>query len=310
MTRLTVGLQGGSGFIGSALANELIKRGHSLVISTRKLSNARELRILPNTKIIEVDMNRQEELDRCFSQCNCVVNLIGILNEKKDNGVGFNYAHVELASRLNQACKVNNIDHIVQVSSLGADIYSDSFYLASKGKAEELLKAEKNPKIKLTIIRPSVVFGPEDNFTNNFSLLLKYSRGFMPLPCPDAKLQPVYVNDLAKGISNVIENKALADETYEIGGADIFTLTEIIKYIATVIGVPNRIIPLNDVFSKLQANFMEYIPGKPFSKDNFRSLAKGSVCSSDKNLRSLGVKPVPMNQVLPQYLTSRSVRDR
>ena len=114
MKKLTIGLQGGSGFLGSFLANLLIKRGHTVRISTREENNSRNLWVLPNTKIQRVDMNRQEQIDRFFEGCDCVVNLVGILNERKDNGKGFTYVHVELINRLIKTCKTNGIPHLLQ----------------------------------------------------------------------------------------------------------------------------------------------------------------------------------------------------
>ena len=310
MKKLTIGLQGGSGFLGSFLANLLVQRGHSIRISTRKENNSRRLWVLPNTKIEEVDMNRQEQIDRFLEGCDCVVNLIGILNERKDNGQGFTYAHVELVKRLIQSCKTNGIGHLVQISALGADTLSDSYYLSSKGQAEKLIQAEKSPKFSTSVIRPSVIFGPNDDFTNRFARLLKLARGLLPLACPHSRLQPIYVGDVSKAIIALIENESYSGKSYDVGGPDIFTLRQIVEYISEIIGCNARIVPLNNLFSFFQAQILEFVPGKPFSKDNLRTLKNDSVCELSNALGQLRVNATSMNHVLPSYLGGNSIRTR
>ena len=310
MKKLTIGLQGGSGFLGSFLANLLVRRGHSVRISTRRSANSRRIWVLPNTKIEEVDMNRQEQIDRFFEGCDCVVNLVGILNERKDNGQGFTYAHVELVNRLIKSCKTNGIGHLVQISALGADALSDSYYLSSKGQAERLVQSERSPKLSTSVIRPSVIFGPNDGFTNRFARLLKLTRGLLPLACPQSRLQPVYVGDVSRAIIALIENETYFGKSYDVGGPEIFTLKEIVEYIGEVTDSNVRIIPLNNLFSVIQAQMLEFMPGKPFSKDNLRALKKDSVCESSNALFRLGVCATSVNQILPSYLGGSSIRKR
>jgi len=310
MKKLIIGLQGGSGFLGGFLANLLVKKGHSVRISTREENNSRKLWVLPNTKIAKVDMNRQEQIDRFFEGCDCVVNLVGILNERKDNGKGFTYVHVELTSRLIKACKTNGISHLLQVSSLGADPSSESFYQSSKGHAEKLLKSEESPKFRTSIVQPSVIFGPNDKFTNRFAKLLSITRGILPLACPKSKLQPVYVGDVAQAVINIIENDSLAGQVYELGGPEIYSLKEIVEYIGEVSGINTRIIPLNNLLSALQAQTLEFFPGKPFSKDNLRALKKDSVCKRVDSLDTLRIRPTRMSEILPSYLGEKNIKGR
>ncbi len=310
MKKLMIGLQGGSGFLGGFLANLLIKKGHSVRISTREENNSRKLWVLPNTKIGKVDMNRQEQIDRFFEGCDCVVNLIGILNEKKDDGKGFTYVHIELTNRLIQACKTNGIPHLLQVSSLGADPSSECFYQSSKGHAEKLLKSEQSPKLRTSIVQPSVIFGPNDKFTNRFAKLLNITRGVLPLACPKSKLQPVYVGDVAQAIINIIENDSPAGQVYELGGPEIYSLKEIVEYIGEVSGINTRIIPLNSLLSALQAQTLEFFPGKPFSKDNLRALQKDSVCKGVSALETMGIQPARMSEILPSYLGEKNIKGR
>lgn len=310
MSKLSIGLQGGTGFIGSVLANALVKRGHEIKISTRNINHGRHLWVLPNTRVSEIDLNRQEQIDSLFKGCDVLINLIGILNEKKDDGKGFTYAHAELTSRAVQTCKTNKIKHFIQISSIGADIDSRSNYQQTKGNAENIVLSELSPNLKASIIRPSVVFGPNDKFINKFATLIKVFRGRIPLACPQSLLQPIFVNDLVDAIIAIVEYPQYKEPIYELGGPEIKTLIEIVRYICEVLNIKDRVIPLNYLFSSIQAGVLEFVPGKPFSRDNLRSLRNNSICSELPGLQDLGIKATAMNEIIPSYLSERKYKDR
>ena len=310
MKKLNIGLLGGTGFIGSVLSNTLVKRGHTIRISTRKTNHGRHLWVLPNTTVNEVDLNKQEEIDSFYRGCDILINLIGILNEKKDDGRGFTYAHTELTNRAIQTSKTNKIGHFIQISSIGADSNSKSNYQKTKGDAENLISSKLNMNQRASIIRPSVVFGPNDKFINKFASLIKIFKGRIPLACPNSLLQPIFVDDLVSAIIAVIEEPKYREPVYEVGGPDVLQLVDIIRYICNILEIKDRIIPLNSFFSSVQAEFLEHIPGKPFSRDNLRSLKNNSVCNKLPGLRDLGVKPTAMNEVVPKYLSNKTYKDR
>ena len=310
MSNLSVGIQGGTGFIGSVLANALVKRGHEIKISTRNINHGRHLWVLPNTRVSEIDLNKQEEIDSLFKGCDVLINLIGILNEKKDDGKGFTYAHTELTSRAVRTCKTNQIKHFIQISSLGADIHSTSNYQKTKGSAENVILSELSSKLKASIIRPSVVFGPNDKFINKFATLIKVFNGLIPLACPQSLLQPIFVNDLVDAIIAIIEDPQHKEPIYEVGGPEIKPLIDIVRYICEVLDVKDRVIPLNSVFSSIQAGLLEFVPGKPLSRDNLRSLRNNSICSELPGLQDLGIKATAMNEIIPSYLSKSRYKDR
>ncbi len=310
MNKLTIGLQGGTGFIGSVLANALVKRGHKIRISTRNINHGRHLWVLPNTKVSVIDLNKQEEIDSLFKGCDVLINLIGILNEKKDDGKGFTYAHTELTSRAVQTCKTNHIKHFIQLSSIGADVNSISNYQKTKGNAENIILSEQSSHFKASIIRPSVVFGPKDKFINKFATLVKLFNGRIPLACPQSLLQPIFVNDLVDAIVAIIENPQHKESIYELGGPEIKTLIEIVRYICEILNIKDRVIPLNYLFSSIQAGLLEFVPGKPLSRDNLRSLRSNSICSELPGLQDLGIKATTMNEIIPSYLLNRKYKDR
>lgn len=310
MSKSTIGLLGGSGFIGSVTANHLVEAGYAVRILTRSRENARGTWLLPDCDVVEVNALDQEQLDDAVAGLGAVVNFVGILNEKRDNGEGFHTAHVEITRRLVKACKDADVRHIVQISALNADSFASSYYLRSKGEAEKLLGEENGPRLTTTILRPSVVFGPHDDFVNRFAALIRVAPGVFPLASPDTRFQPVYVGDLAEAIVRVIGDRSAAGQRYDIGGPEVMSLAEIVAYIARLLGRPLKIIPLGASLSALQANILEFVPGKPFSRDNLRSMKEDSVCQQNDGLVELGIEPTPMRAIVPGYLGGGDMRHR
>ena len=192
-----IAILGGTGFVGSLLCNRLSKEGFYLKILTRNREyNREDIILLPNAELIEADVNNLNNLNECLRDCDAVINLIGILNEKSNNGDGFKLVHVELIKNLIKACKKNNIRRFIQMSALNADAKNGmSFYLKTKGQAEKLLHTN-TIGMKVTSFRPSVIFGKKDSFFNRFSNLLKITPLFFPLACHKTKFAPVYVLDV------------------------------------------------------------------------------------------------------------------
>lgn len=306
---VTIGIFGGSGFVGRALANRLVEHGHAVRIFTRRRDHARDCWLLPDTHVIEIDPDDQESLNDALSGCAGAVNLAGILNERGDDGAGFRRVHVDFALRIAKACKHADVARLVHVSALNADPFAASHYLRSKGEAEKLLLAEHGKRLAVSILRPSVIFGPEDDFTNRFARLLRLAPGLFPLARADARFQPVYVGDVVTALTHLLELRA-GGQRHDIGGPEILTLGEIVHYIAVLTGRRVRIVPLGKLLASVQANVCEYLPGKPFSRDNLRSLSEDSVCGPTNLLTELGLAGSPLRVILPRYLAGRDQRHR
>lgn len=310
MNKPIIGLVGGSGFVGSVLANRLVETGHAVRVLTRRRDNARELWLLPDSEIIEVDYGDLEQLNDALAGCSAVVNLVSILNERGDNGAGFRRVNIDLPMRLVKACKAAEVDHLVQLSAINADSFAPSYYLRTKGEAEKLMAAEAGQRLKLSVVRPSVIFGPNDGLTRRFAQLLRLAPLGLPLAGARTRFQPVYVNDVARAIERIVDDRQAAGQRYELGGPDIMTLRDIVEYVARQIGSRAPVIPLGGVLAALQANVCEFIPGKPFSRDNLRSLSEDSVCAGGNGLVLLGIEPTPMSAVVPGYLGGHDRRGR
>ena len=310
MTKPIIGLLGGSGFVGSALANRLVDNGYAVRIFTRARAHARHLWLLPDTDVVEVDHFDHDRLSEAVADCQAVINLIGILNERGDDGEGFRRIHVDIAARAAKACKSADVPRLLHMSALQADVSSPSHYLRTKGEAEKLLVAEGSRRLSVTIMRPSVIFGAGDQFLNRFARLLSLSPGIFALACADTRFQPVYVDDVVDCFIAALAEPAQADATFDLGGPQVMSLSEIVEYVALLIRRPTHIIRLGPTLSALLANVFEYFPGKPFSRDNYRAALIDSVCTAANGLEHFGIEPTPMHAVAPQFLGGKYMRNR
>ena len=296
-----IALVGGSGFVGSVIAERLSSRGDAVTIVTRSRERSKHLWPLPNARVVEANAFDPKQLGDIFSEVDTVINLVGILNEKKDNGEGFRRAHVELTEELLNACSRNNVHRYLHMSALNADSFAPSYYLRTKGEAENKVLAAGDRSLDVTIFRPSVIFGNGDSLFNRFYQLLKLGP-VLPLACASTRFQPVYVGDVAEAFIKSIDNKSTFGRKYDLGGPDIVTLKEIVDYVNKLSGLNRLVVPLGAGLSKVQAQFFEFVPGKPFSKDNLRSASEDSVITNENGLDLLGITPTSFHSVVPKYI--------
>ena len=200
MSRPRIALFGGSGFVGTVLANQLVRADYGVRIFTRDRQHARALWLLPDTDVIELEVADEERVAQALVGCTAAVNLIGILNERRDNGVDFHRAHVETVEHLIKACKHARVPHLLHMSALKAGPQAPSRYLRSKGEAEKRLHSASGRQFRSTVLRPSVIFGRHDHFLNRFAALLKRAPHLLPLTACETRLQPIYVGDVVAAI--------------------------------------------------------------------------------------------------------------
>jgi uncharacterized protein YbjT (DUF2867 family) len=286
---------GGTGFVGNHLVARLISGGRHVKVITRRRQRHRDLLVLPGVDLIEGDVHDPATLRRHFTGCEAVVNLVGILNEKGHDGGGFRRAHVDLTRHVTEACRATGVRRLLHMSALNADSAGGpSHYLRTKGEAENLVRAQAGDT-RVTVFRPSVIFGPGDSFLNRFAGLLRISP-VLPLACPGARFAPVYVGDVVERFVESLEDRESFGQRYDLCGPRVYTLKELVRYTARTMGVRRLIIGLPAWASKLQARVFEYAPGKPFSLDNYRSLQQDSVCPGG------GTCPTALETVAPGYL--------
>lgn len=296
---------GGTGFVGRVLSARLVAAGHEVLVPTSHYERHRDLTVLPTLKLVEGDVHDLEFLLHCCEARDAVINLVGILNEKGRSGRGFSRAHAELPEKLVAACRAVRVRRLLHMSALNASLQAPSHYLRTKAMGEDTVHRAANDGLHVTSFRPSVIFGPRDSFINRFAGLLKLAPGVFPLACPDAKFQPVYVEDVVSAYVHALHDTKTHGQRYDLCGPKVYTLREIVNYIASVMGKHVAIVGLNRALSHLQAMLMEFAPGKPFSLDNFRSLQVDSVCASRAFPEVFGITPTPMEQVVPGYIGHR-----
>jgi len=294
---------GGSGFVGSAIVAKLDAAGYQVTVLTRRRETAKHLFLLPNVNVVECDVLDYHALNAVLRGVDAVINLIGILHQSRR--LSFNTVHHQLPAQLAKICADLGIKRLIQMSSLRADENAPSQYLRSKAAGETALKALQD-KINITIFKPSIIFGRGDQFTNLFATLIKLLPVVL-LAKPNAKFQPIWVEDVASCFVNSLENSDTYGQTYELAGPKVYTFRELLQQIMVVLAVKRTIIGLNNTLSYLQALIMEFLPVKLMSRDNIKSMEVDSV-SQHPLPAILAVEPSALEAVLPEYLVDRTAR--
>jgi uncharacterized protein YbjT (DUF2867 family) len=288
---------GGSGFLGQAVCNQLVANGFTVTVPTRRYNNAKHLLTLPTCRIQVANIHDRATLGRLVAGQDVVVNLLGVLHSKpgKPYGQNFRVNHVEFPKALCAAMSKHGVKRIVHISALGVGVQNPapSMYLRSKTDGEAIVK---DSGLAWTILRPSVVFGREDNFLNTFASLSKITP-FFPLAGANARFQPIAVGDVARAVLACVEDhgKDTLHNTYDLVGPEIFTLKELVKLSARAIGKNPLVVGIPDAIAKIQAFMMELAPGEPImSRDNVDSMKIDNVRTSGRpfpmdNLESLSV---------------------
>lgn len=304
---------GGSGFVGRTLANRLTRDNHQLRILTRdRESRRQELILLPTTELIRADVHDPAQLREQLSDCDTVINLVGILNERGRDGSGFHRAHVKLTESVIEACRAAGVGRYLHMSALNADADNGpSHYLKTKGEAERLALAAESYDLHVTAFRPSVIFGRQDSFFNRFAGLLKLTPLVFPLACPQARFAPVYVEDVAEAFVRALDDPNTYGRAFDLCGPHEYTLKQLVEYTAAMAGLKRTILPLNDWLSRMQAAVFDFVPGKPFSTDNYRSTSLDSICRNGGDLQqAFGITPTAIEAVVPTYLGNSSMRSQ
>ena len=288
---------GGSGFVGTQLCARLTTEGFQVKVLSRNTNHCRHLQVLPTLSIHRIQDYSTERIAQHLEECSALINLIGILNERNNNGKEFHQVHVGITRAALQACEIKHVSRFLQMSALNADPNGPSYYLQSKGKAENYLQTFSGDNVNVTIFRPSVIFGPDDNFLNRFAQLLKFTPVAFPLACANARFAPVFVGDVVTRIVESINDKTSFGKSFNLCGPKVYTLKELVEYTAKLSGACCKIISLPPFLSKLQASVFEYVPGKPFSKDNYNSLKVDSICDGNEKC------PNSLEAIAPTYLS-------
>jgi len=296
MSKRRVTLLGGTGFVGTQLTCRLAQEFEEVVVLTRHSQRSRALRILPNVQFVQTDVHDAAKLATALTDSDVVINLVGILNSAgKNTGNSFDGAHAELTKKVVDACNSLRITRYLHMSALNADaVNGTSAYLRSKGVAENTVKACKS--LQWTLFQPSVIFGESDAFFNRFASLLTSLLVF-PLACPDARMAPVYVGDVVESMMTSINDPSSVGQTIQLCGPQDYSLQELVEFTASTRGLTRKIVRLPDGVARLQARVMEFVPGKPFSRDNYLSLQTDAICN-----KNCARQPTSIDAVVPTYI--------
>jgi uncharacterized protein YbjT (DUF2867 family) len=304
----TVVVFGGSGFIGSHLVARLAAQGTRVIVPTRRAERAKHLIFLPRVEVVEQPSLDQAALQHLLTGADAAINLVGILDSKPGTPYGpqFQRAHVELPRRIAAACAAQGVKRYLHMSALGADQNGPSMYSRSKAGGEAAARSETS--VAVTILRPSVVFGPGDRFLNMFAKAQRFMP-VIPVPCADTEFQPVYVGDVAQAFLNALTNPATRHQVYDLGGPRIYALRDLVKMAGHYSGHPRPVFDLPLPLAKLGAWLMQFMPGDPvITLDNIDSMSVDSVI--DPTLQqiaahALGIALTTIETVAPHYLSPR-----
>ena len=292
---------GASGFIGRHLTRRLTERGLRIVAATRSPYLHGYLKPLGNPGEIdleEVNLFDEERLITLIKNSDVVINLVGILYETRKQK--FENIHAKFPDLLSRVCSKQNIKKLVHISALGINEKVNSKYMKSKLKGEKnILNNFKNS----IILRPSVVFGPEDNFFNRFASLAQFLPALPLIGGGPTKFQPIYVEDVAKSIVAILEKEEIDNNIFELGGPEIFTFKELMEILLKEIKKKRFLISIPFGIAKFQSYFMQLMPTPLLTPDQVEMLKYDNVVSGQyPSLRDLGVAETTIRSILPKYI--------
>ena len=286
---------GGGGFIGRYVCEALLKAGARLRVAERHPKRAwflQPLGSIGQVSTIAADLERPDTVARAVEGADAVINLVGTFKGNLE------LVHVHGAGKLAAAAKAAGAKSVVHISAIGSDPDSASDYGRTKGLGEQ---AVRSAFPNATIIRPSTVFGPEDEFTNRFASMARFP--FLPVIAPKARFQPVFVRDLGQAIAAAaLDPRTYGGKTYELAGPDVVTMRELNAEIAEMAGQSPELVDVPD-FIASAISTLGFLPGAPLSRDQWLMLQHDNVASGDQaSFKDFGITPTPMATVARDWL--------
>jgi uncharacterized protein YbjT (DUF2867 family) len=296
---------GGSGFVGRHVVRALAKRGWRVRAAMRRPDLAGYLQPMGGVgQVMPVQANLRyaDSVIRAVDGADAVVNLVGILSESGKQRFGS--VQAEGARAIGMACARADITNVVHVSAIGADRQSPSLYARTKAEGEMGLLAGAPTAV---ILRPSIIFGPEDNFFNQFASLARILPALPLIGGGETKFQPVFVGDVAEAVALALEGKAKPGAVYELGGPAVMSFRQILEYILAETGRNRLLVPIPFGIAEIQGRILEKLPGALLTRDQVILLKSDNVVSeaaikAKLTLEGLGIKPDSVESIVPTYL--------
>lgn len=295
---------GGSGFIGRHVVRALAKRGWRIRVAVRKPDLAFHLQPLGRVgqiHAVQANLRYPDSVARAAEGADAVINLVGILY--KSGQQTFDAVQAGGAESVAKAAAANKA-RLVHFSAIGADANSKSDYARTKAAGEAAALVEKPDAV---VIRPSIVFGPEDHFFNRFAAMARMSPALPLIGGGKTRFQPIFVGDLAQAVEEAVEGRARPGTVYELGGPEVRTFEELMQLMLREIGRKRLLVPIPFAIARMQAFFLEFMPKPLLTRDQVILLESDNVVTADaerehRTLQSLGITPTAMETVLPSYL--------
>ncbi|MGE5270903.1 MAG: complex I NDUFA9 subunit family protein [Thiohalocapsa sp.] len=296
-----VAILGGAGFIGRYVVKRLAERGDVLTVGSRHAAGAKFLKLkgdVGQVGLINLSIADDALLPAFVANQDAVVNLVGILYESGRQR--FELIHHVAPARLARAAREAGVERFVHLSAIGADPRSPSAYARTKAAGEE---AVRDAFPTATILRPSIVIGPEDQFFNRLAAMATMSPVMPLIGGGETRFQPVYVGDIADAVVRVLDDSATAGRTYELGGPRVYTLRALTELLLAEIRRKRLLIDLPFGLASLQARLMALLPNPPLTPDQVEMLKRDNVIGSGAlGFEALGIAPTAIEAVLPTYL--------
>jgi NADH dehydrogenase len=299
-TRNVATVFGGSGFIGRNVVQRLARQGYVIRAAVRDTEAAIVLKpmgAVGQVVPLRAPVSNPDAVARAVEGARVVVNLVGILAERRPGD--FHRVMGEGAGNVARAAAAAGAAALVHVSAIGADPASPSLYGRAKAEGEASVRAAFPAA---TVLRPSVVFGPEDQFFNRIAGMARMLP-VVPVIAGGTRLQPVYVGDVADAVMAALALPAASGKTFELGGPQVFTFRELLEWVLVAIRRHRRLIEVPPGLARLQAGLLERVPGKPLTRDQLLMLSRDNVVAAGvPGLADLGIVPTPVDLVVPGYL--------
>jgi NADH dehydrogenase len=295
---------GGSGFLGRHLVRALARRHYRIRVAVRRPDLTGHLQPLGRVgqiHAVQANIRNAESVEAAVRGADVVINLVGILYERGrqrfDTVQTYGAEQAALAASAHGA-------RMIQISSIGADENSPSGYARAKAMGEKAVLAAKPDAV---IVRPSIMFGPEDDFFNKFAAMARLSPALPLVGGGATKYQPVFVGDVAEAIARAVDGEAKGGTVYEAGGPEVRTFKELMQYVLDTTERRRLLVPLPYGLAKLAATFAQFMPKPMITPDQVEQLKVDNIVSAaaiaeGRTLGALGIEPVAMETVVPSYL--------
>jgi uncharacterized protein YbjT (DUF2867 family) len=295
---------GGSGFLGRHVVRALAKRDYRIRVAVRRPDLAFHLQPLGRVgqiHAVQANLRHAPSVDAAARDAQVLINLVGILYERGRQR--FETVHSYGAEQVALAASAHGA-RLVHVSAIGADEHSPAQYARSKAAAERLVLAAQPQAV---IMRPSILFGPEDDFFNRFAAMTRISPALPLIGGGDTRFQPVFVGDVARALADAVDGKLSAGTIYELGGPEVRTFKELMQFVLATIERKRLLVPFPFFLAKLQAMALQFLPVPLLTPDQVEMLRVDNVVSEaaiaeGRTLQELGITPEPMEAIVPSYL--------